>query len=35
MESLKRRIQALEDENRKLKNEKVLLLGKIAQKPSI
>ena len=33
-DSLKRRIQVLEEENRKLRNEKALLLGKLAQKPN-
>lgn len=33
-DSLKRRIQVLEEENRKLRNEKALLLGKFAQKPN-
>jgi cell division protein FtsB len=35
MESLKRNIQALEEENRKLRNEKALLLGKLAQKQNV
>lgn len=32
IESLKRRIQSLEDENKKLKNDNAILLGKLAQK---
>ena len=32
IESLKRRIQSLEEENRKLKNDNAILLGKLAQK---
>lgn len=31
IESLKRRIQSLEDENKKLKNDNAILLGKLAQ----
>ena len=32
IESLKRRIKSLEDENKKLKNDNAILLGKLAQK---
>ncbi len=32
IESLKRRIQSLEEENKKLKNDNAILLGKLAQK---
>lgn len=32
IESLKRRIQSLEEENKKLKNDNSILLGKLAQK---
>ena len=32
IESLNRRIQSLEDENKKLKNDNAILLGKLAQK---
>ena len=32
IDSLKRRIQSLEEENRKLKNDNAILLGKLAQK---
>ncbi|MFU7515733.1 DUF6262 family protein [Clostridium sp. HCS.1] len=32
IESLKRRIQSLEEENKKLKNDTAILLGKLAQK---
>ena len=32
IESLKRRIQSLEDENKKLKNDNAILLGKLATK---
>lgn len=32
IESLKRRIQSLEQENKKLKNDNAILLGKLAQK---
>ena len=32
IESLKRRIQSLEDENKKLKNDNAIVLGKLAQK---
>lgn len=32
IESLKRRIQSLEEENKKLKNNNAILLGKLAQK---
>ncbi len=32
IESLKRRIQSLEEENKKLKNDNAMLLGELAQK---
>ncbi|WP_291566541.1 MULTISPECIES: DUF6262 family protein [unclassified Clostridium] len=32
IESLKRRIQSLEEENKKLKNDNAILLGELAQK---